>query len=277
MKLCSGRWRVAFGLGAALAVVAGFSASARAADGPRPLFPWRKSAATKSIPQAEPKSDYVVLPEALTLEEETPLSNITQQDPPKPPASSTGQSSQVPTPPPPLNRPAPTTSPAPSTSPAPGAKTETLTPVPNAIGEVLGGPIYFGEPGPGDPYPLYYRDRPVGNRATKAEIITRNRSSEYEWYREWRCRYYGYYPTQWRPFPEGWHLGRNIPPAPYVHPYDLKQPDPEYPEGKRPPPRSLRDQEKTRDESRTPTGREAAPPLRTPSDDTKTGPQKKGP
>jgi hypothetical protein len=274
MKLCSGRWRVALGLGAALAVVAGFTPSVRAADGPRPLFPWRKAPAVKSIPQAIPKGDYVVLPEPLTLaEEDSPLSDVTQTEPQRPPASSTGQPSQVPSPPPPLNRPAPTTAPV---TPAPGVPTDTLTPVPGAIGEVLGGPIYYGEPAPGDPYPLQYRERPNGNRKAKAEIISHNRSSEHAWYKEWRCRYYGYYPTQWRPFPDGWHLGRNIPPAPYVHPYDLKQPDPD-PDQKRPPtPRSLREQEKTRDEDRAAPGREPAPPLRKTPTDTKSAPQKSG-
>ena len=177
MKLCSGRWRVALGLGAALAVVAGFTPFVRAADGPRPLFPWRKPPAVKSIPQAMPKGDFVVLPEALTLaEEDSPLSDVTQTDPPKPPASSTGQPSQVPSPPPPLNRSAPTTTPAPA-APAPGIPTDTLTPVPNTIGEVLGGPMYYGEPAPGDPYPLQYRERPTGHRKAKAEIISHNRST----------------------------------------------------------------------------------------------------
>jgi hypothetical protein len=147
------------------------------------------------------------------------------------------------------------------------------------MGEVLGGPI-AGEMMQGDAYPLYYRDRPVGTKKTQAEIVSRNRSSEHEWYKEWRCTHYGYYPTQWRPWPEGWHVGRNIPPAPYVHPYDLKQPDPDLPEGKRPtPPRNLRESQRDQGRdaagpaNRTPGRNEPAPPLqKTPAD-----PKKKAP
>jgi hypothetical protein len=256
MKMCSGRWRVAMGLGAALAIVGGFTPSVRAADKGRPLFPWRKQQSATSIPQAASRGNVVVLPDALTLEDESPLTSISQSEPPKPPSSSTGQAAQTPAPPPPLQKPAPLG------GATPAAPAEPLTPVPNAMGEVLGGPIP-GEVMQGDQFPVFYRDRPVGNRATQAEIITRNRSSEHAWYREWRIRYYGYYPTQWRPFPEGWHLGRNIPPAPYVHPYDLKQPDPD-PNDERPKtPRRMRDQEREREEGATPPSRDPAPPLRT--------------
>jgi len=264
MKLCSGRWRVALGLGAALAVLGGFSTTARAGD--RPLFPWRKQQAPAPLPTAPDRSNIVVLPDALTLEEETPLTSIAQatkdapkeaqKDAPKTPSSSTGQSN-VPSPPPPINRPAPLTGSQPTTKP------ETLTPVPNTtMGEVLGGPVIYEQ---GDPYPLFYRDRPQGSKAEKAEIITSNRSNEHAWYREWRCRYYGYYPTQWRPFPEGWHLGRNIPPAPYAHPYDLKQPEPD-PSNPRPKTRSQQEQAKPTPSTdrNAPGPTQQAPPLRQP-------------
>lgn len=84
-------------------------------------------------------------------------------------------------------------------------------------------------------FPTVYRDRPKGHsKKKKADVIYNNRTSEPQWYREWRCTHYGYYPTQWRPWPnsdpnEGgmpWHLGRN---AIYKHPYDLKQPEPVLP------------------------------------------------
>jgi hypothetical protein len=96
------------------------------------------------------------------------------------------------------------------------------------------GPPTVGPLGVGDRFPVYYRDRPVGKAASKAEIIARNRSGEPSWYKEWRCTHYGYYPTQWRPWPNGWHEARNLPPTPYVHPYDLKQPEPDWPDGKKP-------------------------------------------
>jgi hypothetical protein len=275
MKMCSGRWRVALGLGAALAIASGFTPNVRAGERGKPVFPWQKKpAASTPIPRAAPRSDIAVLPEALTIEDGDDLSPVLQTEPPKPPASSTGQ---VPSPPPPLQKPAgePALPPGSFAPPA-----NQLTPVP--VGEVLGGPI-SGEMLQGDPYPLFYRDRPVGSRAQQAVIISNNRGSEHDWYKEWRCKHYGYYPTQWRPWPEGWHVGRNIQMSPQhgiVHPYDLKQPDPEYPEGKRPAtPKGL--QEQGRD-AKGPTPnpnrpQDSGPPLKNTPTDQKTDQQKKGP
>lgn len=68
--------------------------------------------------------------------------------------------------------------------------------------------------------PLYYRDRPEGKKEIREGIILNNRSSEPEWYRYYRCQHYGYHPTHWRAWPEGWMNCRNPQPGP--HPYDVK-------------------------------------------------------
>jgi hypothetical protein len=108
-----------------------------------------------------------------------------------------------------------------------------------------------------EPYPIFYRDRPEGSKAQKAATIAHNRGSEPNWYREWRCTHYGYYPTQWRPWPEGWHLGRNLTPPP--HPYDIRQPDPVVP---RDPERMRRDEERRqRDRDQIREGKAPPPPL----------------
>lgn len=83
-----------------------------------------------------------------------------------------------------------------------------------------------GPPGcPNGECPPYYRDRPKGcDKDKKRHIILNNRMNEPEWYRYYRCQHYGYHPTQWAPWPEGWLSCRKPQPGP--HPYDLKQPEP---------------------------------------------------
>lgn len=73
------------------------------------------------------------------------------------------------------------------------------------------------------PCPPFYRIRPKGHKDEKKRIMLYNRLSEPDWYHYYRCQHYGYYPTQWAPWPEGWMLCRR--PLPGPHPYDLKQPE----------------------------------------------------
>ena len=68
----------------------------------------------------------------------------------------------------------------------------------------------------------YYRDRPKGDKDRKRHIIINNRAGEPEWYKHYRCNQFGYYPTQWAAWPEGWLMCRN--PQPGDHPYDRRQP-----------------------------------------------------
>jgi hypothetical protein len=118
----------------------------------------------------------------------------------------------------------------------------------------------------GDPHATVYRDRPVGNKKQMAATIANNRSSEPSWYREWRINHYGYYPTQWRPWPAGWHGGRNLEfvpsnvPLVAPHPYDLRQPPPDV---QLTPPKKRVDKDGAdKDKDGKPADR-AAPPLKT--------------
>lgn len=52
-----------------------------------------------------------------------------------------------------------------------------------------------------------------------------NRQNEPNWYRYYRCCHYGYHPTQWAPWPEGWLTCRS--PEPGEHPYDYHPPRPD--------------------------------------------------
>lgn len=83
--------------------------------------------------------------------------------------------------------------------------------------------------------PPYYRNRPEGHKKQQKRIMLQNRLGEPEWYRYYRCQHFGYHPTHWMPWPEGWMTCRNPKPGP--HPYDLKQP---MPKGARPAPPSSR-------------------------------------
>lgn len=69
----------------------------------------------------------------------------------------------------------------------------------------------------------FYRIRPKGTHDQKRSIKVYNRLNEPDWYKYYRCEHYGYYPTQWAPWPEGWLACRR--PYPGPHPYDLKQPE----------------------------------------------------
>jgi hypothetical protein len=169
-----------------------------------------------------------------------------------PPLLPVRQIESNPTPPPPLTTEKKTTAAPPKNSeaqslvPVPQSN-EPMAPLPLDGGMVGPGPVSMG-PGPGDQFPVFYRDRPKGNAASKAAIISHNRGNEPGWYKHWRCEHYGYYPTQWRPWPDGWHQARNLPPSPFPHPYDLKQPEPNWPDDEKPElPRARR----TRDQSQS--------------------------
>lgn len=82
--------------------------------------------------------------------------------------------------------------------------------------------------------PPYYRNRPVGHKKEQKRIMLQNRLGEPEWYRYYRCQHFGYHPTQWMPWPEGWMTCRR--PMPGPHPYDLRQPAPKNSTGARPTP-----------------------------------------
>ena len=56
--------------------------------------------------------------------------------------------------------------------------------------------------------PLYYRQRPYGHRPQREGIKLLNRANEPDWYRHYRCCHFGYYPTQWTPWPCSWHACR---------------------------------------------------------------------
>lgn len=74
----------------------------------------------------------------------------------------------------------------------------------------------------GAPCQPYYRNRPKGCK--KEDIKVLNRSGEPDWYRYYRCVHFGYHPTQWHPWPEGWLTCRY--PIPGKHPYDIVRPKP---------------------------------------------------
>lgn len=69
----------------------------------------------------------------------------------------------------------------------------------------------------------YYRNRPYGCQADRIKLA--NRMGEPDWYRYYRCVQFGYHPTQWHPWPEGWLACRY--PQPGKHPYDIERPKPD--------------------------------------------------
>lgn len=71
--------------------------------------------------------------------------------------------------------------------------------------------------------PPYYRNRPRGHKGERRRISLQNRLLEPDWYRVYRREHFGYYPTQWNAWPDGWMNCRY--PHPGAHPYDLKQPE----------------------------------------------------
>ena len=74
----------------------------------------------------------------------------------------------------------------------------------------------------GEQCPVFYRQRPTGHKRKRRKIMLENRMSEPEWYRYYRCRHFGFHPTQWHAWPDGWLDCRA--PTPGPHPYDLKPP-----------------------------------------------------
>ena len=108
---------------------------------------------------------------------------------------------------------------------SPGPKPTTNIP-PNASSPTNAGPT--GEscgPCGGAPCIPYLRNRPeaCGNQSDRIKMY--NRMYEPNWYRYYRCCHYGYHPTQWAPWPEGWLTCRNPQPGP--HPYDYQPPRPD--------------------------------------------------
>ena len=77
----------------------------------------------------------------------------------------------------------------------------------------------------GAPCIPYLRNRPDphGNQGDRIRMY--NRKYEPNWYRYYRCCHYGYHPTQWAAWPEGWLTCRHPQPGP--HPYDYQPPKPD--------------------------------------------------
>ncbi|MGL4462083.1 MAG: hypothetical protein ACRC1K_08010 [Planctomycetia bacterium] len=100
-------------------------------------------------------------------------------------------------------------------------------PIPGAplTTEVVGeGAVVTSEYGAG--LPVFYRRRPnYFHHGKAAAVVHANRLQEPDWYRQYRCDHFGYYPTQWAPWPQGWLDARR--PAPGPHPYDVQQVIPE--------------------------------------------------
>jgi hypothetical protein len=75
----------------------------------------------------------------------------------------------------------------------------------------------------GAPCAPYLRNRPEGCESDRIKMY--NRMHEPNWYRYYRCCHYGYHPTQWQAWPEGWLTCRH--PEPGSHPYDYHPPKPD--------------------------------------------------
>lgn len=69
----------------------------------------------------------------------------------------------------------------------------------------------------------YYRNRPKGCHPDQIKLA--NRMGEPNWYRYYRCVHFGYHPTQWHAWPDGWLTCRH--PQPGKHPYDIERPKPD--------------------------------------------------
>lgn len=82
-----------------------------------------------------------------------------------------------------------------------------------------------GEACQGAPCTPYLRNRAhcPGKQADRIHLY--NRQNEPNWYRYYRCCQYGYHPTQWQAWPEGWLTCRH--PQPGEHPYDYHPPRPD--------------------------------------------------
>jgi hypothetical protein len=122
-----------------------------------------------------------------------------------------------------------------SPAPAPEASAKDLKPIPaekpvtppaaSTDAPTLGAriesaPMMSGAGCAGGDCEPYYRNRPYGHPADKRRTIMDNRASEPSWYKYYRCTHYGYHPTNWAPWPEGWLSCRQ--PLPGDHPYDIK-------------------------------------------------------
>jgi hypothetical protein len=88
-------------------------------------------------------------------------------------------------------------------------------------------PAAEGATGPcnGAPCPPYLRNRANCPGVQADRIHMYNRQNEPNWYRYYRCCQYGYHPTQWQAWPEGWLTCRH--PQPGEHPYDYHPPRPD--------------------------------------------------
>jgi hypothetical protein len=82
-----------------------------------------------------------------------------------------------------------------------------------------------GESCQGAPCTPYLRNRAncPGKQADRVHLY--NRQNEPNWYRYYRCCQFGYHPTQWQAWPEGWLTCRH--PQPGEHPYDYHPPRPD--------------------------------------------------
>lgn len=76
---------------------------------------------------------------------------------------------------------------------------------------------------PGAPCAPYLRNRPIGCEKNRIKVY--NRENEPNWYRYYRCCHYGYHPTQWAPWPEGWLTCRHPQPGPHPYDYHASKPD----------------------------------------------------
>jgi hypothetical protein len=77
----------------------------------------------------------------------------------------------------------------------------------------------------GAPCTPYFRNRANCPGVQADRIHMYNRQHEPNWYRYYRCCQFGYHPTQWQAWPEGWLTCRH--PQPGEHPYDYHPPRPD--------------------------------------------------
>lgn len=77
----------------------------------------------------------------------------------------------------------------------------------------------------GAPCIPYLRNRPDAHCNQGDRIKMYNRMYEPNWYKYYRCCHYGYHPTQWAAWPDGWLTCRHPQPGP--HPYDYQPPKPD--------------------------------------------------
>ncbi len=111
-----------------------------------------------------------------------------------------------------------------SSTEKPKSDADKLIPVPQSISAV---PIDQLPP-PVSPFckdgtphcPPFYSKPVYGMPAEKRIAMMYNRMNEPDWYKYYRCTHYGYHPTHWAAWPEGWMRCRR--PTPGPHPYDTE-------------------------------------------------------